>query len=402
MPKLTKRVIDALKPREREFVEWDTEVRGFGARIRPSGKITYILKYRVGGGRGGTIRKPNIGVHGAITVGQARSIAQQWLADVAKGGDPSAGRSAARDAATLAAICDRYLVEHAEVEKRPRSVVEDRRLIEKRIKPAFGRKSIMAVTRTDVSRLKSALRTTPYEANRTLALLSKVFNLAEEWGERPEGTNPCRRVKKFPEAGRERFLSTEELARLGAVLAAAERSGTEPPAAIAALRLLIFTGCRRSEILTLQWPHVDFEGRRLRLPDSKTGAKVIHLPAPALEVLSSLPRAADNPHVIAGRKAGSHLVNLTKVWHRIRANAGIADVRIHDLRHSFASAGTAAGLSLPMIGKMLGHTQASTTQRYMHLAADPVKEAVEIVATGIASAMRGETVEVVAIGKGRR
>lgn len=231
------------------------------------------------------------------------------------------------------------------------------------------------------------MRTTPGAANRTLALLSKMFNLAEKWGLRPDGSNPCRHVERYRERKLERFLSNAELARLGAVLNEAERTRTESPSAIAAVRLLLFTGCRLSEILTLCWQHVDLEQGVLRLPESKTGAKVVYLPPAALEVLQGIDRVEGNSYVVVGAKPGAHLVNLTKPWHRIRAKAGLDDVRIHDLRHSFASMAAAGGLSLPIIGALLGHTQAATTQRYAHLAANPLKQASELTGKRIADAL---------------
>ena len=187
----------------------------------------------------------------------------------------------------------------------------------------------------------------------------------------------------------ERFLSNEELARLGDVLAEAERTRTDNPSAIAAIRLLLFTGCRRSEILTLKWEHVDFEGQCLRIPESKTGSKTVYLSPPALEVLAGIDREERGPYVITGAKPGSHLVNLTKPWQRIRKKAELEGVRIHDLRHSFASMAVAGGLSLPVIGALLGHTQPATTHRYAHLAADPLKQAANLTGNRIAAAMAG-------------
>jgi integrase len=216
-----------------------------------------------------------------------------------------------------------------------------------------------------------------------------MFNLAEKWGERPDGSNPCRHVEKYPEHKRERFLSEVELAQLGDALAKAEQDRSESPFVVAAIRLLVFTGARRNEILTLKWEHVDFERACFRLPDSKTGAKTVHLNAPTLELLSELPRIAGNPYVIPGERPGAHLVNIEKPWRRIRAQAGLDGLRLHDLRHSFASFGAGAGLSLPIIGALLGHTQAATTARYAHLAADPLKQASERVGREIAAAMKG-------------
>ena len=210
-----------------------------------------------------------------------------------------------------------------------------------------------------------------------------MFNLAELWGLRPDGSNPCRHVKRFREERRERFLSDAEYQRLGAVLKETEAEGSETAAAIAAIRLLMLTGCRLSEIQKLRWEHVDLEAGELRLPDTKTGAKVVHLGDPAIAILRGIERREGNPWVIAGRKLESHLTDLQHPWRRIRTRADLDDVRIHDLRHSFASGGL-VGEGLPMIGKLLGHTQVQTTARYAHLADDPVKSAANRIASRIA------------------
>ena len=200
----------------------------------------------------------------------------------------------------------------------------------------------------------------------------------------PTGTNPCRHVKRFREEKRERFLSDIEYQRLGAALKAIEADGSETASAIAAVRLLMLTGCRLSEIQKLRWEHVDLGASELRLPDTKTGAKVVYLGDPAIAVLERIDRRDGNPWVIAGRKPGGHLTDLQHPWRRIRARAGLDDVRIHDLRHSFASGGLLVGEGLPMIGKLLGHTQVQTTARYAHLANDPVKSAANRIASRIA------------------
>ncbi len=239
------------------------------------------------------------------------------------------------------------------------------------------------MTRADVTKLHHANRAAPYQANRVLAVLSKMFNLAERWGLRPDGSNPCRHVEKFAERKRERMLSPAELARLGEALTAYDGS----PYAIAAVKLLVFTGARLGEVLGLRWEWIDFERGEARLPDSKTGAKTLHLPPPALAVLAELPRLDGNPFVIAGAKPGAALVNLEKPWRAIRQAAGLDDVRLHDLRHAFASVAASSGMGLPIIGKMLGHSQPATTARYAHLASDPVKAAAAAVAGKIAAAM---------------
>jgi len=225
-------------------------------------------------------------------------------------------------------------------------------------------------------------------ANRCVALLSKMMNLAERWKLRPVGSNPCRGLEKFKERKVERWLNSDELARLGDALNVYEGS----PYAVAAIKLLAFTGARLGEVLGLRWEWVDFDRGEARLPDSKTGAKTVHLPPPALSVLSELPRVEGNPFVIAGVKSGSALVNLEKPWRVIRKAAGLHDVRLHDLRHAFASTAVMGGMSLPIIGRILGHKQIATTQRYAHLADDPIKQAAASVAGQIANALGGKSV----------
>jgi integrase len=201
-------------------------------------------------------------------------------------------------------------------------------------------------------------------------------------------TNPRKHIKKYPEEKRERFLSAAELRRVGEVLREMEEEGIEISSGIAAVRLLILTGCRLGEIMRLKWDYVDFESRALRLPDSKTGAKTVHLGLPAFDVLTAIAQVIDNPWVITGTLPGAPLYDLQPFWQRVRARAGLKDVRIHDLRHTFASTAVAAGQGLPMIGKLLGHTQVQTTARYAHLAVDPVRSAADLVSSAIAALLQ--------------
>jgi integrase len=327
-----------------------------------------------------------IGAHGSPwTPEGARAEAKRLLALVVHGQDPAAAKAAAKVAPTITEFAARFLAEHAEAKRKASTAAEYRRLLDNIILPTLGKRKVADIKRADIARLHHANRTAPYQANRVLAVLSKMMNLAERWGLRPDGTNPCRHVERYGEKRRERMLSPGELARLGDAVAGYDGS----PHYKAAIKLLVFTGARLGEILGLRWQWIDFERGEARLPDSKTGAKTIHLPPPALAILADLPRVEGNPHVIVGRVAGAALVNLEKPWRAIREAAGLEDVRLHDLRHAFASVAAASGMGLPIIGKMLGHTQAQTTQRYAHLASDPVKAAAATVAGKIAAAMAG-------------
>jgi integrase len=224
-------------------------------------------------------------------------------------------------------------------------------------------------------------------ANRVFSLLSKAFNLAEMWGYRDEGTNPCRHIKKFPEKSRERFLSEEEITRLFMTLKNIEKSQSEHITFTTAIRLLLLTGCRLTEILTLKWEYIDIKNYRINLPDSKNGKKSVYISPMVVEMLAKIDRQSNNPYVLQGKNGESHLVNLQRAWRRIRKQAVLEDVRIHDLRHSFASIGAASGLSLPLIGALLGHTQVQTTARYAHLIGDPLREAAHVIGTKMKSIM---------------
>jgi integrase len=385
--KITKRAVDALSASGEEITLWDSELKGFGVRARSGGTKTYIVRYRPGaGGRGAPLRTLTIGRHGSPwTPDTARGEAKYLLGLVEDGADPAADHSARRAAPTVAELCERFLTEHVDTKLKARTAHEYRQLAERLILPALGKRKAADVTRHEIARLHHDLRARPYQANRTLAFLSKMFNLAEAWGIRPDGSNPCRHVGKFREHARERMLSADELSRLGSSLVAYDGS----PYAVIAVKLLVFTGARLSEVLGLKWEWIDFERSEARLPDSKTGAKILHLPPPALATLAETSRIEGNPFVIVGAKAGGRLINLEKPWRAIRARAGLEDVRLHDLRHAFASIAASSGMGLPIIGKILGHTQPATTARYAHLAADPVKAAAASVAGKIESAMSG-------------
>lgn len=383
MPKLTKRLVDAAEFRATEYFIWDEEIPGFGLRVLPSKRKSYIVQYRAGR----RSRRMSLGLSTVLTCEQARTRAIAIIAAAKNGEDPAAKRDADRQAITVRELAERFDKEHISVRVKESTAKGYRRMLERVIIPALGRHRVTEVTRADIAKIHHDLRHIPYDANRCLEIISKMFSLAEMWGLRPEGTNPRKHIKKYSEEKRERFLSAAELRRVGEVLREMEDEGIELPSAIAAVRLLILTGCRLGEIMTLKWEYLDLLGKALRLPDSKTGAKVVHLGQPAIEVLKKIERVEKNPWVIVGTKPGARLSDLQPFWQRVRARAGLKDVRIHDLRHTFASTAVAAGQGLPMIGKLLGHTQVQTTARYAHLAADPVKDAAERVASNLAQAI---------------
>lgn len=385
MPRLSKRLIDGLKANGTDRFVWDSDMPGFGVRILPSGIKSYLVQYRTGG----RTRRYTLGSCATLTPDDARKMARTALGDVDKGGDPSLERRQELRAPTIAALAERFLEQHAEQRCKASTLSDYRSIVNAVVKPELGTFKIGDVTRPDVARLHQKLKDKPYRANRVLAVLSKMFNLAELWGLRADGSNPCRLVPKYREEKRERFLSDDELKGLGEALVAAERDGSESKYAIAAIRLLIFTGCRLREIQHLKWSYV--EGNRIELPDSKTGRRTVHLSPAALAVLESLERKPKNDYVLPGPKEGRPLADLRHPWMRLRDKAKLAGARIHDLRHTFASVAVSNGETLPIVGKALGHTQPQTTARYAHVADNPVQAAVARVSDRLEAALKGAT-----------
>jgi integrase len=282
--------------------------------------------------------------------------------------------------------------EHVEVHCKQSTADGYRRYLDKRILPELGHMKVADVTRADIAAFHHSLHKMPYEANRCLEVISKMFNLAELWGYRPDGSNPCTHINKFQEDKRERYLLKEESKNLGGVLTVIKNDKDKNPVAAYCIELLLYTGCRLSEIQTLKWEYVDRENSCLRLPDSKTGARIVYVGKNVMDLLTELENHPDrpegNPYVLWGAKEGSYIKDVQKPWRNIRKKAGLGCMRIHDLRHSFASFAVSEGATLPMIGKLLGHTQVQTTARYAHLMADPVREAAGKITQGIAAAMQ--------------
>jgi integrase len=389
MPKLTKTAVETLASADKSLYLWDSTLAGFGIKVLPSGKRRYVVKYRHGGGRSGQQRWYQVGTHGTITLDQARDTARQVLAAVGRGEDPQASKQGFREAPTVAELWQRFETEHLSSRK-PKTITNYKQVWRLHIAQQLAQKKVADVTRDDIYRLHRKVSHAPYQANRTLAVLSKMFNLAERWNIRADGTNPCRHVEKYKETARKRYLSSEEISTLGKSMRQGLISQEETPHMIGGIQLLLLTGARVSEILGAQWDWIDWERRILNLPDSKTGAKPIYLSEPAIDILKhlkSLPSADTNPYVIAGRNKGKPLDNLRKPWGRIQARAGRSGIRIHDLRHTAASIGVSQGMSLPVISRLLGHTQASTTQRYAHVGTDPALEAANKIGAVVAEAL---------------
>ena len=423
--KLTKSLLERLSnspPRDRLML-YDTELPGFGIRITPNAR-TFFAQYRVGSGRAAPKRRISLGRYGALTVDEARRLARQALADAAQGNDPAADRARLKAAPTVAAVGKDFL-DDVDARRKASTAREYRRLWHKHVVPALGGRKVAELSSVEVSRLHRSMRSTPFAANRVLALVGSFFSFAEQQTVRPRHSNPARDVKPYPERSRERFLSAVEVARLGDALARAESVGLPPapnvrskkrgisrarmakltgrkrgpyktastlsrvqpanPFSVAAIRFLLLTGWRESEALGLKWSDVDTGGGRITLHDTKTGKSFRVIGAPARLVLSELSRVAECPYVFPRSDGEGPLSDVTRVWYAVRHAAGLDDVRLHDLRHSFASVSASSGGSLLVIGKLLGHRDASTTAKYAHLFDDPIKAAAEAASAQLAT-----------------
>ena len=362
-------------------------VAGFGVR-RQRRAAVYVLKYRDGSGRQ---RFLTIGRHGSPwTPETARHEARLHLADSLQ----VKGRPAAEPSRmpTLKEFSGAYLERYAFLHKKLRSVAEDRRNLDLHILPLLGGKRLAEITAADVAQFHALRGKCPSNANRCLALLSHIFSIAAKWEIIPPSLNPCRGIKRYRERVRERLLSAEQVVDLGRALTAAEdQTGehSEDWRAINILRLLIYTSARLSEILTVQWAWILWDGGFARLPDSKTGSKTVPLPQPALDLLRRISdqHARPSKFVFPGKRNGTYFTGIQKPWQRIRQRAGLPDVRIHDLRHCFASTAVAHGENLYLVGAVLGHRATSTTQRYAHLAIHPILDSANRTSTRLAALM---------------
>jgi integrase len=423
LPKLTKRFVDALKPVKRDTLYRDEDLSGFALRAKPSGARTWVVQYRNSAGR---TRKLALGRVGVLTPDEARQHARKALGRVAAGEDPSATRNAARGAMTVADLCRDYL---AAADKglvlgkgrRPKAettLTSDRARIASHIIPQLGALAVADVRQADVRRFMHALQTGKTArvgkraalardgsggASRTVGLLGGIFSYAVRHGFRAD--NPVRGIERPADGQRTRFLSMDDYRTLGKALADAEREG-ESPIALAAVRLLALTGCRRGEVMSLTWSEVDLEGRQLRLANTKEGYSVRPLGQPAADLLARIRRPAESGSLILSGPDGTPYAGLRRAWEQIIKRANLKGVVLHTLRHSFATTANSLGFSEPTIAAMLGHSRGTMTSRYVHVVDDTLLAAADRVAGAIAHALAGgKPAKVVKLGErasGRR
>jgi integrase len=420
--KLTQTVAQGFEPRTRAYVVYDAGVPGFGVRITAAGARAWTYEYRPGGGRGSATRRMTLGRIEAMPYAKARKAAEALYHRTRLGEDPAGARDDQRGAITVADLLGRYMREELPALK-PRTAALYAGYAKNHVVPALGRKSARDVTFSDIAKLHRAIGAAGAKvaANRVTSFISAVYAWASRAGEVPRGTNPTRDVTRFREQARTRYLSDDEIARLGETLALAETTGLPyaesdskhasgpeqrhkiSPYATGAIRLLLLTGCRLSEILNLRWIDVDFERALLMLRDSKTGARVVWLNAAALAVLEELSKIQIGDYVVAGDRPDAPRSDLAKPWRQVTKHADLKDVTLHTLRHTNASVGVGAGIGLPLVGSLLGHRNSKTTARYAHVAAEPVRRAAETIGSTIAAALERRSPDnVVEIRGGKR
>ena len=399
--KVTKRSVESLPARDRPTVWYDDKLAGFGVRVMPSGRRFYFARYRNKHGRS---RWFTIGEHGKVTAEAARAKAQRVLQTVAvDGSDPSGEREAFRAAPTVSELLERYIAEHVERQNKPRTQDSVKKIVERDLRPEFGQLKVAAVTRRDVYKFHAVQAYRPRQANLILAVLSKAFSLAELWEMRPEGSNPCRKIKRYPERHRERFLSAEELGRLGAVLRRAESEGLPwknggrtlyRRVVTGAIDMLLYTGCRVSEVLNLRWECVDFAAGVIKLADTKSGGpQLVTMNGPARQILKALEAEKGASEwvlpSVSNPKQRISKAGIEAAWHKLRGAAQIDDVRMHDLRHTVGTYAGQTGANAFLVRDLLRHKNLAMTGRYVNRADSPLRTLSDQVGERIAAAMAG-------------
>ena len=366
--RLTKRIVERLKVDDKDAIFWDSDIAGFGVRVHATGRKLYIVQSRGPAG----LKRVTLGPVAKATIEGRRREAAAVIDRIKRGEEPIPPKPA--PAPTVADLAARCVSVRFGVRCKPATAKAYKMALDRHVLPALGRMSIVEVGPEDVAAVHHRMRDMPSMANRAVWVLSRLFVMAETWEMVPPGRNPCRHVRYYREKSRERFLTPEEFRRLGAVLQKREATGSVQTSAVAALRLLMLTGCRMGEILSLRWDDVDRTSGVLRLRDGKTGPRMVPLTGPVLAVLDNIERIEGVPWVVRNKSNG-RLTGLFSHWKGIREEAGLDNVRVHDLRHSYASRALALGEGLPVIGRLLGHNKVETTAKYAHLVRDAEKAA---------------------------
>ena len=378
--KLTKSAVDAAQPQAQAIELRDTLVPGFLCKITPAGRKVFMLQYRTNAGER---RKPALGLFGELTVEQARSLAQEWLAQVRRGGDPAADKAEARQAPTVEELCKKFMEDYSKKRNKPSTRVGYQGVIDRCIIPLLGRKKVHDVKRPDVAGLMEKLSYKQTEANKAFSILRKMFNMAEVWGYRPDGTNPCRHVPMFPAGKSTHLISDDDMGKLFRQLDKIEVEGLENYVIPRAIRLQFEFAARRSEIVTLEWEWVDLENRRVVWPDSKTGGMSKPMSEEAYRLLSTAPRQEGNPYVLPSpRHPAQHLTTGEYYggWCRVLKAAGATHVGTHGIRHRSATDIANSGIPVKVGMALTAHKTVVMFMRYVHTEDDPVREAAELVA----------------------
>lgn len=387
--KLTEAWVKSLPEPEVDAIHWDTELRGFGLRVRPSGRRSWVVQYRT---QRGVHRKTTLGTWPVVDAAEARRKAKALLGALADGRDPVGEEALLQQKPTIADLAERYKVEHAQVKNKPSTAAEVDRVLKKQIVPAWGNLPVDAVTSDDVARLHHKLRQTPRGANHAIAVASKMFSLAERWKLRPQNSNPCRGLDRYRENKRVRFPSEKELEAIGAAIGALTCQKAFTPQVGLAVRLLALTGLRRGELLALRWSDVDLAQSVLTIRDAKAGPREHVVGAAVADIL----READQTtaFVVPGFSPDAPLRPevLQKGWGRIREAAGCPDLRLHDLRHGFGTYAAQTGANAFLIRDSLGHKTLAMTGRYVNRDANPLRDLTDQVARRVGAALtRHET-----------
>lgn len=376
---LTKKRIESLEPRSRAYIAWDSLITGFGVIVYPSGRKSFCIQFRDHKRKS---KKHVIGSCSVMQVDDARAEARRCLA-LATLGNTTFLRQDTATETLLSDVWARYEREHAQTLKIS-TRKENARLWLANISDVIGGRPVATLQKRDVADLHNRYFERPYLGNRILSLLSLLLGLSERWGLREEGTNPCSGIQRYCEKSRERVLTDRELEAIDRELT----SGRYHQSVVLAIRLLFVTGCRLREILNMKWEFIDWDARLIRFPDSKTGAKTVDMNPSVQSLLADAHQLDGNPYVCWGSVRSQPRIQIHRPWKKICEACGIPDVRLHDIRHTFASTAISHGANLIEVRDLLGHSDVQTTQRYAHLETEARREASRKVSGVIRNAMQ--------------